>query len=322
METKSISVMLILKHKLANSLKLVGLYTLLFLLSINAVNAQNVVHTQNHETEIEEEGEEGETEQTMCGGTERWSQKVLVDAAVSTINFTPIAANVGYMVGITTPSPSSTMPRYAGVEDKTYNVICNITIKKVETDNDYHLVLSDGTNTMIGEIPDPGCSAAGSSAYVNDYIVARNFIDAHIASGNVSNVNLPQVIVYGVAFVDPPHGQTGAAPNNLEIHPILNIQFVGTTGINTANEILKVCVFPNPTNGKLTLQIDSKIDKLDDCDFRIFNSMGSLIETIELPKALTNLEHTFDVSNLAAGLYYYRVTKAGKPLYEGKFVKN
>ena len=39
----------------------------------------------------------------MCGGTERWSQKVLVDAAVSTINFTPIASNVAYMVGITAP---------------------------------------------------------------------------------------------------------------------------------------------------------------------------------------------------------------------------
>ena len=322
MEKKSIPVMLVLKSRLEGSLKLVSLFVLFFLLSVNLAKAQNAANAQTHKTEIEEEGEEGEIEQTMCGGTERWSQKVLVDAAVNTINFTPIAANVAYMVGITTPTPSSTMPRYAGVEDKTYNVTCNITIKKVETDNDYHLVLSDGTHTMIGEIPDPSCSAAGSSAYVNDYIAARNFIYAHIASGNVSNVNLPLVVVYGVAFVDPPHGQTGAAPNNLEIHPILNIQFVGTTGINTATEILKVGLFPNPTNDKLTLQIDSKVDKLGDCDFRIFNSMGSLIRTVELPKTATNLKHTFDVSDLPAGLYYYRVTKAGKPLYEGKFVKS
>ena len=50
--------------------------------------------------------------------------------------------------------------------------------------------------------------------------------------------------------------------------------------------------------------------------------MGSLIRTVELPKTATNLKHTFDVSDLPAGLYYYRVTKAGKPLYEGKFVKS
>jgi hypothetical protein len=265
---------------------------------------------------------EEEIGQVMCGGTERWSQKVLVDAAASSINFTPLSKNVVYMVGISTPPPSTTMPRYAGVEDKTYNVTCNITIKKVETDNDYHLVLSDGTHTMIGEIPDPNCSAAGSSAYVNDYINARNWVDTHMASGNISNVNLPQVIVYGVAFVDPPHGQTGAAPNNLEIHPILNIHFASTTGIKTTTEILKVAVFPNPTTDKLTIQVDSKIDKLDNCEFQIFNSMGSLIKETELPKASSNLEHTLSVSELSSGFYYYRITKSGKPLYEGKFVKN
>jgi hypothetical protein len=316
MEKKSISIMLILKNKLVSKLKLVSLFVLLSMLSVNLANAQN------NARETEEEEEEGETERVMCGGTERWSQKVLVDAAVSTINFTPISANVAYMVGISTPAPSTTAPRIAGVEDKTYNVTCKITIKKVESDNDYHLVMSDGTHTMIGEIPDPNCSAASSSAYVNDYIAARNFIDAHIASGNVSNVNLPNVVIYGVAFVDPPHGQTGAAPNNLEIHPILNIQFASTTGISTTNEILKVGVFPNPANDKLTIQIDSKVDKLNDCDFRIFNAIGSLVKTVELPKASSNLEHTMDVNDLSTGLYYYRVTKAGKPLYEGKFIKN
>ncbi|HXB39466.1 MAG TPA: T9SS type A sorting domain-containing protein [Bacteroidia bacterium] len=292
------------------------LFLVFALFLINGIYAQ-----QNQSlTESEEEEEKGEAIQ--CGGVERWSVKVLTDAAVNTINMTPINANVAYMVNIVTPSPSTTMPRYAGVEDKTYSVTCNITIKKVETDNDYHLVLSDGTNTMIGEIPDPTCAAAASSAFVNDYIAARNFIDAHIASGNVSNVNLPPVIVYGVAFVDPPHGQTGKAPNNLEIHPILNVQFANTTGINTGTEILKVSVFPNPVNDKLTLQIDSKVDKLNDCEFQIFNALGGLVKTIELPKALGSLEYTLDVDNLSTGFYYYRITKAGKPLYEGKFIKS
>lgn len=303
-----------------------NLFTTLALFALINLHAQQsnkpLVAQQATKSYEEEEEEVGENGKVLCGGTERWSVKVLVDAAVSTINFTPIAANVAYMVGIVTPSPSTTMPRYPGVEDKTYNVSCKITIKKVESDNDYHLVLSDGTHTMIGEIPDPTCSAAASSAYVNDYIAARNFIDAHIASGNVSNVSLAPVIVYGVAFVDPPHGQTGAAPNNLEIHPILSIQFQGTTDIQTTTEILKVGVFPNPTTDKLTIQIDSKIDKLDDCEFQIFNSMGSLVKEIELPKAATNLEHTMDVKDLSNGFYYYRVTKTGKPLYEGKFVKN
>lgn len=268
-----------------------------------------------------EEEEEEREEQVQCGGTERWSVKVLTDPAVNTINFTPISANVGYMVNIITPTPSSTMPRYPGVEDKTYKVTCNITIKKVETDNDYHLVLSDGTHTMIGEIPDPTCSAAASSTYVNDYIAARNFIDAHIASGNVTSVSIPPVVVYGVAFVDPPHGQTGAAPNNLEIHPILGIQFANTTDINDQEDILKVSVAPNPAHDNLTLSIDSKVDRLADCEFRIFDALGSLVKTIDLPRALHKIERTISIQDLAGGFYYYRVTKSEKPLYEGKFIK-
>jgi hypothetical protein len=267
--------------------------------------------------------EEEEIESTQCGGTERWSVKVMTDAAASTVNMTGISANVAYMVGISTPTPSTTMPRYTGVEDKTYSVTCNITLKKVETDNDYHLVMSDGTHTMIGEIPDPTCSAAASSAFVNEYIAARNFIDAHIASGNVSSVNISPVIIYGVAFVDPPHGQTGAAPNNLEIHPILHIQFAGTTDINDQQtEILHINVFPNPATDKLTIQINSKVDKLNNCEFQVFNAMGSLVKEIDLPRASYNLNYTYDLDELSSGLYYYRVTKTGKPLYEGKFIKN
>src|ERR1022692_4302387 len=141
-----------------------------------------------------------------CGGVERWSEKVLVDASVSSINFTTVTKTVTQLTQLVTPTPSTTMPRTCPTECQVYTVNCVITIKKAETDNDYHLVLSDGSNTMIGEIPDPACSAAASSAYVSNYLDCRNFIDAHIASGNVSGLSLA-VVVTGVAFVDPPHGQ-------------------------------------------------------------------------------------------------------------------
>ena len=87
---------------------------------------------------------------TSCGGTERWSEKVLTDALENTINFTPKPTSVAHLVAIVTPSPSTSMPRYQAVEDSTYIVTCKITIKKAETDDDYHLVLSDGTHTIIG----------------------------------------------------------------------------------------------------------------------------------------------------------------------------
>ena len=257
----------------------------------------------------------------LCGGVERWAVKVLTDGAANTVNYNGSVSTIANLVSIVTPAPSSSMPRYAGIEDKTYSVTCNITIKKSETDNDYHLVLSDGVNTLIGEIPDPTCAAAGSSSHVNQYIAARNFVNANIASGNVYNVNIPPVVVYGVAFIDPPHGQTGAAPNNLEIHPILDIHFATPSNIKERNEILNVSLNPNPVSDKLNLKINSKIDELNNCEFKIFNAVGSLVKIIRLPKSGYDLETTLSLDGLSSGLYIYRITKETYPMYEGKFIK-
>jgi len=266
-------------------------------------------------------GQTPKEERIQCGGVERWSEKVLVDGAVNTINFTPIGTTITNLINIATPTPTTTMPRQSGIEDKTYSVVCNITIKKDETDNDFHLVLSDGVNTLIGEVPDPTCSAASSSSYVSQFINARNFINTNIPAGNVFIVNLPPVIVYGVAFIDPPHGQTGAAANNLEIHPILDIQFYTPTGIKMNTEILKVYIFPNPIKDKLNIQVNSKIDDLSNCSFKIYNLLGSIVKTINLPKSGMELNHSFSIEDLKSGLYLYKLFNKEHIVYEGKLIK-
>ncbi len=273
----------------------------------------------------QEEGEEHELlagKQVLCGGVERWSVKVLTDAAVSTINFTPINTTVNNLVNIVTPTPSSSMPRYAGVEDKTYKVTCNVTIKKVESDNDYHLVLSDGVHTLIGEIPDPTCSAAGSSAYVSQYVAARNFVDTYIGPGNIYTVNIPQVEVQGVAFVDPPHGQTGAAPNNLELHPILQINFATVTGVNNIQEKqLAVNVFPNPFKESLTVDVTAKTIVLKKCSIQLYDMMANKIAEFDLPvKGGKTISETVNTAHIAPGTYIYRIVNDGKPIYDGKLI--
>jgi hypothetical protein len=315
METKVTSIISTLKSKLVSSFKLVNLFLLLLLLSVSVTNAQN-------KTVEKEEEEEERNEQTMCGGTERWSQKVLVDAAVNTINFTPINTTVASLVNIVTPTPSTSMPRYAGVEDKTYHFTCKITIKKAETDNDYHLVLSDGTHTLIGEIPDPACSAAAGSAYVNQYTAARNFIDTYIGTGSYSSVNIATVEVYGVAFVDPPHGQTGAAPNNLEIHPILKINFASTSGINPVPEKqLDVSVFPNPFKDKLNVTVLSKTANLKNCTIQLYDMMVNKVAEYDLPvRGKKQISEVINTANIAPGTYIYRIMNDGKLMYDGKLI--
>src|ERR1035437_3529910 len=216
--------------------KIVKQKTIIWFASICLLSLCNIFDSKA-QSKAEREEEENAQVDSACGGTERWAEKVLADALASTVNFTPVLSNVASLVALATPTPNPYMTRQAGVEDKVYQITCNITIKKSETDADYHLVLSDGTHTLIGEIPNPVCSTAVATAHVIQYTTARNFIDAHIASGNVSNVNIGMVTVTGVPFVDPPHGQTGAAPNNLELHPILDIHFSSSTAVPTANFI-------------------------------------------------------------------------------------
>ena len=135
-----------------------------------------------------------------------------------------------------------------GIEFQSYTVKCKITIKKNEDDNDYHLVLKDSTETMIGEVPDPVCSAAASSAHVDEYIAARNWVNSNIGIDPVPNVNIAPVDITGVAFVDPPHGQTGRAPNGMEIHPILNIHFSDNTGVIDPKDYPPIFKVSQPVN--------------------------------------------------------------------------
>lgn len=314
METKKTPIIgFALKHKLVSNFRLGSLFFLLLSLSVNVVSAQSNARDKGED--------EGEVEQTMCGGTERWAQKVLVDADVSTINFTPISTTVNNLINIVTPTPSTSMPRYAGVEDKTYNVTCKITIKKAESDNDYHLVLSDGTHTLIGEIPDPACAAAASSAYVSQYVAARNFIDTYIGTGSYSYVNIAPVEVYGVAFVDPPHGQTGAAPNNLELHPILSIKF-STAGINTIQEKqLEVSVYPNPFKDHIQVSVVSKSANFKKCSLQLYDMMANKVAEFDLSvKGHKEISELINTTSVAPGTYIYRIVNDGKPMYDGKLI--
>jgi len=275
--------------------------------------------------QIKNSAEEESDQSVNCGGVERWAEKVLADSKVNFIDFSPISTTVLGMVTIVTPKPSTTMPRYDGVEDKTYRLTCKITIKKNEADDDYHLVFSDGTNTFIGEIPNPVCATASTSAYVDKYIAARNFIDSYIPYANTSNVNLPDVEVTGVAFIDIAHGQTGKAPNNIEFHPILDIHFASLTAVDDLSDakVLSVNLAPNPAHNKVTVNITSKDALIDNCSMKLFDIHANCLKIFQLPATGNkNISESLDLQNIVPGVYIYKIQNNGKTIYDGKLVVN
>jgi hypothetical protein len=191
----------------------------------------------------------------------------------------------------------------------------------VENDSDYHLVLSDTVHTMIGEVPNPVCSSVAISPKANEFTTARNWVDANIAGGNVFNINLPPVVVTGVAFIDTAHGQTGAAPNQLELHSIIDIHFAVITKANEIqSKAMTTTVAPNPFSNATTITIASSADMLNNYVLQLFNSAGVQVKEIQIPANGNKTTFTLHKDNLKPGFYIYRVVNKGTSFCEGHLI--
>ena len=120
----------------------------------------------------------------------------------------------------------------APTELTTFQVKGILRVVKKESDQDYHLVITDPLNprvTMIVESPDPTC--ASGSQFLDSITTVRTMLDRTLQLDRVfspensrSELSMP-VTVTGVGFFDTLHHQEGVAPNGIELHPILMIEF-------------------------------------------------------------------------------------------------
>src|ERR1041384_6220257 len=159
-------------------------------------------------------------------GVERWSVKTGTDADVGLINMSAsTATTIQSLRALTAPATLPSNNRVAPTETTIFTLSATLTQYKLESDSDYHLVLSDASgNTMIAEIPSPNCVGAGSP-FGPGIQNARSQFDARFtATTSFKTANVP-VAVKGVGFFDFLHGQTGVAPNGIELHAILDIVF-------------------------------------------------------------------------------------------------
>jgi hypothetical protein len=110
-------------------------------------------------------------------------------------------------------------------------------------------------NTMISEIPSPAC-VGSSSVLLPGIQNAHSEFDALYTATSSSQTANVSVTVTGVGFFDFLHGQTGVAPNGIELHAVLDIQF-GTN--KTPTPLPTVTPIPSPTDTPVPLPTISPI---------------------------------------------------------------
>ena len=158
-------------------------------------------------------------------GVERWSVKTGTDADAGAINLgSTTSTTIASLDSRSAPGNLPSNNRVAPTETTVFRVSATLTEYKLEDDSDYHLVLRDGSgNTMIAEIPDPSC--VGSTSPLRSGIQnARSQFNARFTPTTSFKTANVAVTVTGVGFFDFDHGQTGVAPNAIELHPVTNIQ--------------------------------------------------------------------------------------------------
>jgi hypothetical protein len=165
-------------------------------------------------------------------GVERWAVKTLSDPAASTINFHAKATSVDALRAKVVQATDSSTPRTPPVETTVYRVHATLLEARREADHDIHLVIAQPgapTHKMIVEFPDPTCPGAASSIKETQIAKARAAFIATCGAPAAYPAPFEMLTgtatISGVAFVDVKHAtpQHGVAPNNVELHPVLNI---------------------------------------------------------------------------------------------------
>lgn len=191
--------------------------TVFFIIAFLAIGYVTIAMQQGTKNNTELEKLNG-----RCG-VERWNVKTMQDGAP--VILTPRRTTIAKLVSMPVPVGFSQNAARLPGEGQVYQLInTKLVSDKLESDSDYHLILqSSSGQTMIAEIPAPYC--AQNSSQLTAITNTRNYFDQKFGPATRSFHTINKfVTITGVAFFDVKHGQTGVAPNGIELHPVLSIR--------------------------------------------------------------------------------------------------
>lgn len=204
----------------------------------------------------------GDTEAAVGAcGVERWAVKTGTDPDARRVNQQAVVpTSIFRLRRLMPPAVLPARIRIRPVETTVWAVDAILLRYKEENDSDYHLVIADtGGRTMIAEIPAPQCVGSSSPFLPAIRVVRRLFTAQFHPTRSWQRVHV-RVHIAGVGFFDFKHGQSGVAPNAIELHPVLRILWSGAPAPSTVTApgtptpqaavqggfIVRASVTPNP----------------------------------------------------------------------------
>ena len=156
-------------------------------------------------------------------GTERWPVKTLADPAGRALSLKPKATTIRKLRRAR--APRNLGPRRSrGLERTTFRVIGRVVEMRLEDDLDINLVIADPRTggTMIAAFPSASCTRGATRKARAKMSRARAAVVAACGAPTSSFRQLSgTAMISGVGFFDRARGQEGAAPNGVELHPVV-----------------------------------------------------------------------------------------------------
>lgn len=183
-------------------------------------------------------------------GVERWPVKTLLDDDRDSVSFNAEPTSIAALVSLPKPRESLRRRQRLTLERRTFRVRAILMAQSLQDDLDMHLVLADPSDrsmVLIAEIPDSSCALGSGQAHA--------FAEARRAA-KLLPIGI-EIEVTGIAFWDDEHGQSGSAPNGIELHPVILV-----VPVLAKNDILRLEVGvdpPDPSEVRVWLNHSSKV---------------------------------------------------------------
>lgn len=164
-------------------------------------------------------------------GLIRWPVKTLADPDAGRIDTAPQPTTVALLVALPYPRRHPGNARLAPVELTTWEVHAVLMGWQRSSDRDFHLVIANPEHhaqTMIVEVPSPTCPEICRTGHAATFAALRQLITDRLGAPPAWLHRFRDPIpvrVVGVGFFDLIHGEVGAAPNGIELHPVMALEF-------------------------------------------------------------------------------------------------